>query len=236
MRIAVVNNSGNVGKSTITQNMLLIENPDFEILRVESINSDGKATGEKMTADDMMKVFKKIMGSDDIIVDVGSSNIEAFMYKMEHDFAGACDYFDYFIVPVTPDLKQQNDTVSIINALVEMGVDEEKIKIIFNKINTKLPIHEQFTTILESAALKSLGIDLSDIPALPMAEVLKAIEEADISYNDYLKIDKKALRAAIKETSDPNERDKLVSMEVFKLGVDSFAKKAKKAYDKLNIE
>lgn len=236
MRIAVVNNSGNVGKSTITQNMLLIENPDFEVLRVESINSDGKATGEKMTADDMMKVFKKIMGSDDIIVDVGSSNIEAFMYKMEHDFAGTCDYFDYFIIPVTPDLKQQNDTISIINALVEMGVDEEKIKIIFNKINTKLPIHEQFTTILESAALKSLGIDLSDIPALPMAEVLKAIEEADISYNDYLKIDKKALRAAIKETSDPNERDKLVSMEVFKLGVDSFAKKAKKAYDKLNIE
>ena len=137
MRIAVVNNSGNVGKSTITQNMLLIENPDFEVLRVESINSDGKATGEKMTADDMMKVFKKIMGSDDIIVDVGSSNIEAFMYKMEHDFAGTCDYFDYFIIPVTPDLKQQNDTISIINALVEMGVDEEKIKIIFNKINTE---------------------------------------------------------------------------------------------------
>lgn len=41
LKIAVLNNSGNVGKSTICQTVLKPRLPESEIIRVETINSDG---------------------------------------------------------------------------------------------------------------------------------------------------------------------------------------------------
>ena len=48
MKIAVINFSGNVGKSTIARNLLAPRIPDAEVFAVETINSDG-------TEDETMK-------------------------------------------------------------------------------------------------------------------------------------------------------------------------------------
>ncbi len=41
LNIAIVNNSGNVGKSTICETMLKPRIPNAEVVKVETINSDG---------------------------------------------------------------------------------------------------------------------------------------------------------------------------------------------------
>ncbi|HDQ6531952.1 TPA: transcriptional regulator, partial [Escherichia coli O75:H8] len=80
MRIAVLNYSGNVGKTTISQHMLL-PRLNYEILRIETLNSDGEGNGQKMAAEDFDKIFNTILNLDDVIIDVGSSNIETFKSK-----------------------------------------------------------------------------------------------------------------------------------------------------------
>ncbi|EFE9232310.1 transcriptional regulator, partial [Escherichia coli] len=55
MRIAVLNYSGNVGKTTISQHMLL-PRLNYEILRIETLNSDGEGNGQKMAAEDFDKI------------------------------------------------------------------------------------------------------------------------------------------------------------------------------------
>ena len=80
MNIAVVNFSGNVGKTTIVRHLLAPNLPDHTIVAVETINLD--RNGKETITTSGRKVGKNI---DDLIVntntifDVGGSNIEGFM-------------------------------------------------------------------------------------------------------------------------------------------------------------
>ncbi len=81
MKIAVLNNSGNVGKSTICQTLLKPRLENSEIIRVETINSDG-TSDEKVSAREFDEILKRIDDAECTIIDVGSSNIEQFMVQM----------------------------------------------------------------------------------------------------------------------------------------------------------
>ncbi|MCR4240564.1 transcriptional regulator, partial [Escherichia coli] len=119
LKIAVLNNSGNVGKSTICQTVLKPRLPESEIIRVETINSDG-TNDERLSAKDYDEIIKRIDDVDCTIIDVGSSNIEQFMVQMQ-EYQGSHDLIDYFIVPVTVQDKQQRDSIATINNLLDMG-------------------------------------------------------------------------------------------------------------------
>ena len=81
LKLAIVNNSGNVGKSTICQTLLKPRLEGSEIIKVETLNTDG-TNDEKLSAKEFDEIIKRIDDSECTIIDVGSSNIEQFLVQM----------------------------------------------------------------------------------------------------------------------------------------------------------
>lgn len=236
MKIAIVNNSGNVGKSTLCQYMFVPNMPNAEVIRVESINNDGDSEGEKLKAHAFVKIFDKIMGGDEILVDVGSSNIEVFMEKMTHEFEGSHMFIDYFLIPLTPDEKQQIDTINMIVSLIDLGVDSDKIKIIFNKTDKKKTLEEQFSILFNDEQLHDLDFTIDkNQPSVSLTEIFKTIAAAGYNYKDISILSMDKLKENLKTESDKEEKKKIQLLMFYKMGVDSFNKNLSIVYKYLNL-
>jgi hypothetical protein len=128
-----LNFSGNVGKSTAARHLLAPRMKDARIIPVESINSDG-SDDEAVRGKQFGDLIEAIAIMDDVVVDVGASNVEDFLGQMRQ-YRGSHEDFDYFVVPVVPKNKQIRDTISTITALSEeVGVPAKKIRLLFNMV------------------------------------------------------------------------------------------------------
>lgn len=138
MRIAVVNFSGNVGKSTLSRQLLEPRIPGCKRFTVETINSDEKKDDdiEPISAQEFSELNEYLLSLPSYIVDIGSSNIEGVMEIMKQ-YRGSHNDFDYFVVPVLMEEKIQRDCISTINDLLKMGVPGSKIKVILNRFDLK---------------------------------------------------------------------------------------------------
>jgi len=148
MRIAVINRSGNTGKSTFVRHGLAPYMPEAEVLAVESINADEMATPSQtiMRGEEFGKLYARLLSVDDAIVDIGASNVEDFLGLMS-DYDGSYDVFDMYIVPSVPDAKQQKDTRATIEDLREFNVDPEKIRLLFNMANKRTLLTDDFASL-----------------------------------------------------------------------------------------
>lgn len=132
MRVAVLNFSGNVGKSTVARHLLAPRMNDAMVIAVETINSDG-SDDEALKAkqfDELQETYAIIPNA---VIDVGASNIEEFMVRMSQ-YKGSHKDFDFFVVPTVAKNKQLRDTISTIDALAEIGVPPQKIRLLFNMV------------------------------------------------------------------------------------------------------
>lgn len=132
MKIAVINFSGNVGKSTIARHVLAPRIPGAEIIAIETINSDG-TDDEALKGKQFGQLVDGLALMDAAVVDIGASNVEDVVQLMKQ-YKGSHEDFDYFVVPTVPAKKQQRDTISTINALAELGVPAKKIRLVFNQV------------------------------------------------------------------------------------------------------
>ena len=146
LKIAVVNFSGNVGKSTIARHLLSPRMPEAGVVAVESINADS-ASDITVKGGDFGRLQEDLMLEDAAIIDVGASNIEQFMSLMRM-YRGSQDDFDLFIVPCVPVPKQQKECV---NALAELGVPAKKIVVVFNMVEPNTNVAEIFEPVLRFA-------------------------------------------------------------------------------------
>ncbi|WP_455289744.1 hypothetical protein [Cupriavidus necator] len=123
MKIAVMNYSGNVGKSTLTRHLLAPRLPDAEVIAVETVNADESAQGGHVqipaTAFDALQ--QRWLLADEVIVDVGASNVEQFVARMAES-EGSHEDFDLFVIPTVAEDKQMRDTRKTIDTLFELGV------------------------------------------------------------------------------------------------------------------
>ena len=159
--IAVLNDNGNVAKSTISNFAIfprLKNNP--EIIYSEAGNSipgeikktaHGKvkrfgATQEEFA--DMIDYLTENVASHDIIVDFGSTD-SALMRALFIECPGSIDVFDLFIVPTSPDVKQA-DTETTINFLALQGVTPEKIRVVFTLFPAAKKLERVFHEIFEA--------------------------------------------------------------------------------------
>lgn len=136
-KLVVVNFTGTVGKTTLAAHLLSPRMPDASFFAVESINQTADGLGvdvEKVRGDQFRGLLKKLMLIDAAIIDVGASNVEDFMINLE-GFEQAHEEIDYYIVPVTSGTKEQQETVSMIASLAEIGVPAEKIRVVFNRVS-----------------------------------------------------------------------------------------------------
>ncbi|HID7197794.1 TPA: StbB family protein [Klebsiella pneumoniae] len=137
MKVAVINFSGNPGKTTLVDNLFAprIKAARYEIETINAGNEQREDT-ERITGDDFGDLQEDLMQLDSALVDVGASNAEEFVKQMSQ-FYGSHEEFDYFVVPVVSEGKQQTDTVKTIKTLAGLGVPPEKIRVVFNKVNLK---------------------------------------------------------------------------------------------------
>jgi len=230
LKIAVLNNSGNVGKSTICQTLLKNRLTNSEVIKIESINNDG-TDDEKLSAKQFELIQNKMDEYDCSIIDIGSSNIEQFMMQME-DFEGTEEDIDYFIIPVIPQHKQQIDSASTISNLLELGVSAKKIRFILNQADKSLPIEKQFSHFLNS--LKMFKINIKNPPVIYQSSVFALLSEFNTTYDEVL-ADDRDFNPLIRAAETKDARQELSNAKAVKRIVTGFNKTLDTAFSSLNI-
>ena len=132
MKAVVINYSGNVGKTTVSRHLLSPRMNSAQVFTVESINSDG-TEDQIVRGKHFAEMLETLANLDDAVIDVGASNVEDFVGLMAK-YRGSHEDFDYFIVPTVAKDKQQSDTISVIEALAELGVPAKKMRVVFNMV------------------------------------------------------------------------------------------------------
>jgi hypothetical protein len=147
MKIAIINFSGNVGKTTIARHLLLPRmKQGAEIISVESANAD-EQEADALRGKDFAHLQQYMLATDNLIVDIGASNVEDLL-KLMGKFKGSHEDFDYYVVPCVPDAKQQKDTANTVAQLVQMGVPTSKIKLVLNRVEDGEKPHQQFSSLI----------------------------------------------------------------------------------------
>lgn len=154
MKICIINLSGNVGKTTIAVHLLGAFNPAAKIISVESFNATAANDVKSLDVDELAasrfkEIYREIMLNDDVVVDVGVSNVGAFMTEVAR-FKSSIGEFDLVLVPTVPADKQQKDTNATINWLSSNGITGDKIRVLFNQYDTnKLePIEQTYAQVI----------------------------------------------------------------------------------------
>jgi cellulose biosynthesis protein BcsQ len=155
MKIAIINFSGNVGKTTIARHLLAPRIKDAEIVSVESANAD-EQEADALRGKDFAHLQQYMLASDNLLVDIGASNVEDLLVLMRK-FKGSHEDFDYFVVPAVPDVKQQKDTANTAEQLIKMGVPAARIKIVLNRVEDTEHPDKQFGALVGYLAINKVA-------------------------------------------------------------------------------
>lgn len=223
MKIAVMNFSGNVGKSTIARHLLLPRVKDAELISVETINSDD-GDGRAVRGTEFGALSEHLMMTDNAIVDVGSSNIEPFT-KLMDQYQGSHEDMDLFVIPVVKEAKQMRDTINTIETLAAMGVDAKRIAVVFNRVDVDENVEDTFYPIFNLHA-ENPAFTLNAKAAIDFSELYQRLRSLDTSIDDLLN-DGIDWRAKLRESKDPDERQRIV----MRISASRLAKSAKANLD-----
>ena len=146
MKIAVINFSGNVGKSTVARHLLLPRVEGADLISVESLNAtEGQA--QTIRGRQFADLQEYLQTVDSAIVDIGASNVEQLLELMRQ-YRGSHEDFDAFVVPTVPAFKQQQDTIATLADLHAVGVPPDRIRIVFNMVDEREPLERAFHILL----------------------------------------------------------------------------------------
>lgn len=216
MKVAVINFSGNVGKTTIAGHLLKPRMGDAPIFSIESLNIDGSADGldvEKLRGRNFGLLQEQLMTLDAAIVDVGASNVEDFL-KLMQQYAGSHEEFDHFVVPVVKEKKQQADTVNTILALARLGVPPQRIRLVFNKVEVDERPEDEFPALFGLAA-RDGNFTLNRQALVYANEVFERLKSVGKSLGD-ITSDTTDYRARLRQASDEQEKETCIQMVVLK--------------------
>ncbi len=152
MKVVVAGISGNVGKSTLSAHMLVPRMANAKLLIVESINQDTQdlvGSSEKIRGEEFKKIYMELVVNEEIVVDVGASNAEAFFEGLA-SFNKGYDEVDLFVIPTVPGAKEQAESVKTAHMLAAMGVERNKIRVIFNRVRRS--VEDEFPELLNAAS------------------------------------------------------------------------------------
>lgn len=212
MNIAVINFSGNVGKSTIARHLLAPRIRDAKVITIESINADDGAqdTDEKLRGRQFSELQTRLLSGDNVVVDVGASNVESFVALMG-EFDGSHEDFDLFVVPVVSAEKQQRDTVATLLSLANMGIDRDRIVVVFNHVDREMGFNESDFSSIFNFYEKSRSFRLDESIFLYKSDVYKFSADAGRSMHDVL-TDPTDYKAAIATAPAGPEKNRLLAL------------------------
>jgi len=149
MNIAILNYCGLVGKTTLAANLFVPRMPGAKFIAIETINETAADLGleiEMIKGGNFISLYKKLGQLSNIIVDVGSSNVESFLAGLMR-FEDAHEDVDYFVVPTLSGSREQKETIKTIKLLAGLGVPAKKIRILFNVVEED--VKEEFRHVLD---------------------------------------------------------------------------------------
>lgn len=227
MKVAILNYTGTVGKTTIAAHLLSPRMNDAPIFAIESINETAEALGvnvEKIKGDKFRELLRKIFLLEDAIIDVGASNIEAFLNGMIK-FDNSHEEIDLFLVPVTSGTKEQKETISMLTALSAIGIAPEKIHVIFNRVENTPEEEFQFIFAFQK---KSQGFVANPDCSIYENEIFDALAIKGLTI-DALSNDETDYKTLLKNTPTASEKDKNKWSDMF--GLKLLSKGVKKNLD-----
>ena len=156
MKIAVINFSGNVGKTTVARHLLLPRLPGAELITVESLNAD-EGQAQALRGRQFGELQEYLQTVDSAVVDIGASNVEELLGLMQR-YRGSHDDFDCFVVPTVPPLKQQQDTIATLVELSRLGVQPSRLKLVFNMTEAGIALEHGFVLVLAFIAQHPIAV------------------------------------------------------------------------------
>lgn len=210
-KVAVVSLSGNVGKSTLAKHLFMPRMPGADFFAVESINSD-EGSDETVRGDQFGQLQEELMMMDSAVVDVGASNVEAFV-KLMQQYRGSHEEFDLFVIPTVKDSKQVKDTIATIEALKSMGVPAKKITVVFNKLQSTETVEEEFYPLIQYHAA-SKAYTLRQSAAVDYSELYHKLRANKVTIPELLAdtTDYKAMMRVAKDKGDEAEKIRCMNM------------------------
>jgi hypothetical protein len=212
VKIAVINFSGNVGKTTVSAHLLKPRMADAPIFSIESLNIDASADGldvEKMRGKRFGELQEKLMMLNHAIVDVGASNVEEFL-KMMQQYDGSHEEFDFFLIPVVKEKKQQGDTVNTIRGLARLGIPQSRIRLVFNKVDVDDVVADEFSALFGLAELEK-SFTLRREAVIYTNEIFEQLKSVGKTLGEVTS-DNTNYRAKLREVSDEAEKERCVRM------------------------
>jgi hypothetical protein len=146
MKIAVINFSGNVGKSTVAHHLLLPRIAGAELVSVETLNAD-ESQVQALRGRQFGELQEYLQTVDHAVVDIGASNVEERLELMRR-YRGNHEDFDCFVVPTVPALKQQQDTIATLIDLSRQGIPASKIRLVFNMVDRSINLGASFFLVM----------------------------------------------------------------------------------------
>ncbi|MEW1781409.1 StbB family protein [Arthrobacter sp. NPDC080086] len=218
-KIAVINFSGNVGKSLASHHLLAPRLGNATVIAVETINADDN-DGMQMRGNEFGALQENIMSLDSVVVDVGASNVEELVSRMK-SYQGSHEDFDVFVVPTVPDAKQERDTISTIEALADdIGVERERIRVLLNRVDPRDSMERMFPMLFKFHA-SHRGFILREEAAIHENELFGKLANSPTTIGDLL-ADTTDYKAMIRDAQSPQEKTELarkVSMRRLAVGV-----------------
>jgi len=193
--IALINKSGNTGKTTLAKQLATLFSA--ERIQIEDQNTSDGAVDLELSA----ARFKEVAGQlniadpdDHFILDIGASNAKPMMEhfaKLKTTRAA----MDFFVVPVVPAAKQITDSLATVNDLIKIGVEPSRIVVLLNNITDVDQLEKQFESVF---LLRAFGVHVCDQAVLnsDVFELMKGQDESiydlEASPPDFRALKKKA--------------------------------------------
>ncbi|WYX27693.1 StbB family protein [Achromobacter denitrificans] len=206
MKIVVLNYSGSVGKTMATSHVFAPRIPEAEIIAVESTNESAADLGldvEQMRGEQFGRLFRKLLMAESAIVDVGASNIEDFLAELIK-YDDAHREVDYYVLPVVSSGKAQRETIKTIQALTQIGVPGERVRVLFNRVDAD--VKEEFAPIF-GYAIQAGGFMANPEAAIFENEIFDLLANKRTTIKEIL-ADETNYRQKLRET-DRNDKKRI---------------------------
>jgi len=234
MKVMILNNSGNVGKSFLARELFYFNMQnvcdDVALIEIETHNSASSKFNIdtiKISGRELNTLYKQLLINDCAVVDVGASNIIALFEELaKNDVNNIIEEIDYFVVPVTNKSKIQDDTLKILLALIELGVPREKIKVVFNAVDDI----KQMNAFIQKA---SKIVDINENLVIPEYQYLNEIEKMGITTYQLANSEKdyKALAKEAYKQGDIEKGDKYADLSLMKGSAKKISEKLKEIFE-----
>lgn len=202
MKVAVINFSGNVGKSTVAKHLLLPRIAGAEFVSVESINAD-EGDGETVRGKQFGALQEQMLMIDAAVIDVGSSNVEDFV-KLMRQYQGSHEDVDFFVVPAVKESKQIKDTIATIKTLATMGVPAKKVRVVFNRLETDETVEEAFYPLIAYHD-DTKAFTLRPKAAIHFSELFQRLRTYNVTIGELL-ADPTDYKAKLREAKSADEK------------------------------